>query len=69
MDRMERMGKHSTPGDYEDMPRSVVLPSSDDDADSSNDATLLSEPALAVDWNRPEEDEAWSYLERRRLSD
>jgi ABC-type branched-subunit amino acid transport system ATPase component len=31
-----------------------------------NDATetaLLSEPALAADWNREEEDEAWAYLQ------
>ena len=25
---------------------------------------LLSEPALASDWNRPEEDAAWSHLQR-----
>ena len=25
---------------------------------------LLSEPALAADWNRPEEDSAWSQLQR-----
>ncbi len=25
---------------------------------------LLSEPALAEDWNRPEEDEAWSHLQQ-----
>ena len=25
---------------------------------------LLSEPALAVDWNTPEEDVAWSHLAR-----
>ncbi len=24
---------------------------------------LLSEPALARDWSRPEEDEAWSHLQ------
>jgi hypothetical protein len=24
---------------------------------------LLSEKTLALDWNRPEEDEAWSYLQ------
>jgi len=29
----------------------------------SNDTGLLSEAALAVDWNRPEEDEAWAYLQ------
>ena len=27
------------------------------------DAALLSEPALAEDWNRSEEDEAWSHLQ------
>ena len=27
------------------------------------ESALLSEPALAEDWNRPEEDEAWSYLQ------
>ena len=26
------------------------------------DTALLSEPALAADWNRPEEDAAWSDL-------
>ncbi len=24
-----------------------------------NDETVLSEPSLAADWNKPEEDEAW----------
>jgi hypothetical protein len=28
-----------------------------------NEAALLSEQALAEDWNRPEEDEAWSHLQ------
>jgi len=27
-----------------------------------SDRVLLSEAALAVDWQRPEEDAAWSYL-------
>ena len=27
---------------------------------------LLSEPALAEDWNRPEEDAAWSHLQQER---
>ena len=26
-------------------------------------AALLSEPALAADWNRPEEDAAWQHLQ------
>ena len=28
-----------------------------------DEITLLSEPALAEDWNRPEEDVAWSHLQ------
>ena len=28
-----------------------------------DETALLSEAALAVDWNRPEEDAAWAYLQ------
>lgn len=28
------------------------------------ESALLSEPALAEDWNLPEEDEAWSHLQQ-----
>ena len=31
---------------------------------SFSETALLSEPALAQDWNRPEEDEAWSHLQQ-----
>jgi hypothetical protein len=31
---------------------------------SLDEVTLLSEAALAEDWNRPEEDAAWSHLQR-----
>jgi hypothetical protein len=31
-----------------------------------NETTLLSEPALAKDWNRPEENAAWSHLQPER---
>jgi hypothetical protein len=31
-----------------------------------SETTLLSEPALAEDWSRPEEDEAWSHLQSER---
>lgn len=31
---------------------------------SVSETALLSEPALAEDWNRPEEDEAWSHLQQ-----
>lgn len=30
----------------------------------SAETALLSESALAADWNRPEEDAAWSHLRR-----
>lgn len=29
-----------------------------------NEAALLSEETLATDWNRPEEDAAWSHLQQ-----
>jgi hypothetical protein len=34
-----------------------------DDAEPVAETALLSEAALAEDWNRPEEDEAWSHLQ------
>ncbi len=30
----------------------------------AGESALLSEQALAEDWNRPEEDEAWSHLQQ-----
>jgi len=33
---------------------------------SVNETVLLSEPALGKDWNRPEEDVAWSHLQPER---
>ena len=30
------------------------------------ETAILSEQALAEDWNRPEEDAAWSHLQRAR---
>ena len=33
---------------------------------SVSETALLSEQALAEDWNRPEEDAAWSHLQRAR---
>jgi predicted DNA-binding antitoxin AbrB/MazE fold protein len=32
------------------------------------ETALLSEQALAEDWSRPEEDEAWSHLQQVSLS-
>ncbi len=35
-------------------------------ATDKTETALLSEAALAADWNRPEEDEAWSHLQQAR---
>ena len=37
-----------------------------DEIKRASTTALLSEQALAVDWNRPEEDEAWGHLQRAR---
>jgi hypothetical protein len=37
-----------------------------DEAANAHETALLSEAALAEDWNRPEEDAAWSYLQQAR---
>jgi hypothetical protein len=42
--------------------RAMVMILDDDPLESAR----VSEPALAVDWNRPEEDAAWSHLQRGR---
>ena len=34
----------------------------------ANDAALLSEAALAEDWNRPEEEAAWAHLQPGKSS-
>ena len=43
--------------------RRALLTILDEPATVPGDAALLAEPALAEDWNRPEEDAAWSYLQ------
>jgi hypothetical protein len=35
---------------------------------SVSETALLSETALAKDWNKPEEDKAWSHLQQEQLS-
>lgn len=46
--------------------RALVTILEDAPAASADETVLLSESALAKDWNRPEEDEAWSHLQRER---
>ncbi len=45
--------------------RALVTILADEPAESL-DPTLLSEAALAKDWNRPEEDAAWAHLQPGR---
>ncbi|GIV80340.1 MAG: hypothetical protein KatS3mg050_4734 [Litorilinea sp.] len=45
-------------------PRRAFVIILDEPAVNIPETALLSEPALAEDWNRPEEDAAWSYLQQ-----
>ncbi|MEX2300073.1 MAG: hypothetical protein WD733_03995 [Bryobacterales bacterium] len=42
--------------------RAIVTILEEAPAKDPSEGALLSEAALAEDWNRPEEDEAWSHL-------
>jgi hypothetical protein len=44
--------------------RALVTILEEGPAADAPETALLSEEALAEDWNRPEEDEAWSHLQR-----
>ena len=44
--------------------RALVTILDEEPATEISETALLSEQALAEDWNRPEEDEAWSHLRR-----
>lgn len=44
--------------------RALVMILEDEPAQSVSATAQLSERSLAEDWNRPEEDEAWSYLQK-----
>jgi hypothetical protein len=46
------------------MRRALVTILEDAPTVSMNETALLSEPALAKDWDRPEEDAAWSHLQQ-----
>jgi len=45
-------------------PRRAIVTILDDEATVVDETVLLSERALALDWDRPEEDEAWSHLQQ-----
>ncbi len=44
--------------------RALVVVLQDEPGVRVAETALLSERALAEDWNRPEEDEAWSHLQQ-----
>lgn len=46
--------------------RAIVTILDDAPCVSSEETALLSEAALAKDWNRPEEDAAWSHLQQEQ---
>jgi hypothetical protein len=46
--------------------RALVTILEEDPATSIAETALLSESALADDWDNPEEDAAWSHLQRAR---
>jgi hypothetical protein len=43
--------------------RALVTVLEEEPAPARDEIALLSEPSLAEDWNRPEEDAAWSHLQ------
>ena len=43
--------------------RALVTILEESPSERVSETALLSEAALAEDWNRPEEDEAWSHLQ------
>jgi len=44
-------------------PRRAIVTILDDGSDDVCETALLSEESLGKDWNRDEEDEAWSHLQ------
>lgn len=46
--------------------RALVTILEDEPAARISETALMSEQALAEDWSRPEEDAAWSHLQRAR---
>jgi hypothetical protein len=42
----------------------ISPPPDEEPAAEASETALLSERALAEDWSRPEEEEAWSHLQR-----
>jgi len=45
-------------------PRRAIITILDADSDAISETALLSEAVLSEDWNRPEDEEAWSHLQK-----
>lgn len=56
--RVRLLGPLTVPG-----PRRALVTVLEEPAAVPGETALLSEAALAVDWDRPEEDAAWSHLQ------
>ena len=50
------------------MRRALVIVLEEEPIVDVSETALLSEQSLGVDWNRPEEDEAWSHLQKAKSS-
>jgi hypothetical protein len=48
--------------------RALVTVLDEEPLSNLSETALLSEPALAEDWNRPEENKAWAHLQPARSS-
>lgn len=46
--------------------RAFVTILEEEPTELTGETALLSEAALAADWERPEEDDAWSHLQQER---
>ena len=49
-----------------DAPRRALVTILEEPAAVPGEAAMLAEDALAADWSRPEEDEAWSHLQQAK---
>ena len=57
-----------TPIQLTSVKRALVVILEDEISTPVSETALLSEAALAKDWNRPEEDKAWAHLQNEPLS-
>lgn len=49
-------------------PRRALVTVLEEPAEMPGETALLSQGALAVDWSLPEEEVAWSHLQKEKLS-